>query len=148
MPERWTPVLRVVYLVFNEGYSASSGQSLTRLDLSGEAYDQDGSWSSGAAGARGDRLLALMLLQESRRPRVPRRKVSWSFGDQDRHSGTGIRCEGWHSWKGAHFAALRPYTLRRRLPRYAEAPHADAIDWDEIVGLAMSCASILRPWSS
>src|SRR5207248_1186458 len=37
LPERLDTVLRVIYLVFNEGYSASSGASLTRADLSGEA---------------------------------------------------------------------------------------------------------------
>jgi RNA polymerase sigma-70 factor (ECF subfamily) len=42
LPERLDSVLRVVYLVFNEGYSASSGQSLTRLDLSGEAIRSAG----------------------------------------------------------------------------------------------------------
>ena len=45
LPQRLSSVLRVIYLVFNEGYSASSGETLTRLDLSGRRSGSDGCWS-------------------------------------------------------------------------------------------------------
>ncbi|HEV2040316.1 MAG TPA: DUF6596 domain-containing protein, partial [Casimicrobiaceae bacterium] len=67
LPERLDTVLRVVYLVFNEGYSASSGQSLTRLDLSGEAIRLGRLLVELLPEPEAIGLLALMLLQESRR---------------------------------------------------------------------------------
>jgi len=65
--ERLDSVLRVVYLVFNEGYSASSGQSLTRIDLSGEAIRLGRLIVELLPEPEAMGLLALMLLQESRR---------------------------------------------------------------------------------
>jgi len=67
LPERLEAVLRVVYLVFNEGYSASSGASLTRHDLSGEAIRLGRLLVDLLAEPEAVGLLALMLLQESRR---------------------------------------------------------------------------------
>src|SRR5688572_22558374 len=67
LPERLDAVLRVVYLVFNEGYSASSGQSLTRADLSGEAIRLGRLLVELLPEPEVVGLLALMLLQESRR---------------------------------------------------------------------------------
>src|SRR5689334_4332897 len=67
LPERLDSVLRVVYLVFNEGYSASSGQSLTRVDLSGEAIRLGRLLVELLPEPEAIGLLALMLLQESRR---------------------------------------------------------------------------------
>ena len=60
-------MLRVVYLVFNEGYSASSGESLTRHDLSGEAIRLGRLLARLLAEPEATGLLALMLLHESRR---------------------------------------------------------------------------------
>src|SRR5258706_7343636 len=68
LAERLDSVLRVVYLVFNEGYSASSGQSLTRVDLSGEAIRLGRLLVELLPEPEAIGLLALMLLQESRRP--------------------------------------------------------------------------------
>jgi RNA polymerase sigma-70 factor (ECF subfamily) len=70
--ERLDSVLRVVYLVFNEGYSASSGQSLTRVDLSGEAIRLGRLIVELLPEPEAMGLLALMLLQESRRAHVAR----------------------------------------------------------------------------
>ena len=66
LPDRLDAVLRVVYLVFNEGYSASSGASLTRHDLSGEAIRLGRLLVELLAEREAVGLLALMLLQESR----------------------------------------------------------------------------------
>ena len=67
LAERLDSVLRVIYLVFNEGYSASSGQSLTRVDLSGEAIRLGRLLVELLPEPEAIGLLALMLLQESRR---------------------------------------------------------------------------------
>jgi RNA polymerase sigma-70 factor (ECF subfamily) len=72
LPDRLETVLRVVYLVFNEGYAASSGASLTRPDLSGEAIQLGRLLVGLLPEPEALGLLALMLLQESRRaPRHP-----------------------------------------------------------------------------
>src|SRR5207244_1725330 len=67
LPERLDSVLRVIYLVFNEGYVASSGPSLTRHDLSGEAIRLGRLLVELLAEPEAIALLALMLLHESRR---------------------------------------------------------------------------------
>jgi RNA polymerase sigma-70 factor (ECF subfamily) len=67
LPERLETVLQVIYLVFNEGYSASSGDSLTREDLSGEAIRLGRLLVELLPDAEVLGLLALMLLHESRR---------------------------------------------------------------------------------
>ena len=67
LPERLDAVLRVIYLVFNEGYAASSGASLTRHDLSAEAIRLGRLLVELLPEPEALGLLALMLLQESRR---------------------------------------------------------------------------------
>ncbi len=67
LPDRLDAVLQVVYLVFNEGYSASSGDSVTRSDLSGEAVRLGQLLAELLPEPEVMGLLALMLLQESRR---------------------------------------------------------------------------------
>src|SRR5688572_15008987 len=67
LPGRLDAVLRVLYLVFNEGYSASSGDSVTRADLSGEAIRVARLLVELLPEPEAMGLLALMLLQESRR---------------------------------------------------------------------------------
>jgi RNA polymerase sigma-70 factor (ECF subfamily) len=67
LPERLASALRVIYLVFNEGYSASSGESVTRLDLSAEAIRLGRLLVDLLPEPEAIGLLALMLLQESRR---------------------------------------------------------------------------------
>jgi len=63
LPERLDAVLRVIYLVFNEGYAASSGTSVTRRDLSGERF-ASGAAGRVTAGTEALGLLALMLLHD------------------------------------------------------------------------------------
>lgn len=85
LPARLEPVLHVIYLVFNEGYSASSGENLTRHDLSGEALRLGRLLIELLPDAEAIGLLALMLLHESRR--AARSSPSGElvlFGDQDR----------------------------------------------------------------
>jgi RNA polymerase sigma-70 factor, ECF subfamily len=67
LPERLESVLAVIYLVFNEGYSASSGDALTRADLSEEAIRLGRLLVNLMPNPEAMGLLALMLLQESRR---------------------------------------------------------------------------------
>jgi RNA polymerase sigma-70 factor (ECF subfamily) len=67
LPDRLDAVLQVIYLVFNEGYSASSGDSVTRSDLSGEAVRLGRLLAELLPEPEVMGLLALMLLQESRR---------------------------------------------------------------------------------
>ena len=67
LPERIDAVLRVIYLVFNEGYTASSGAELTRHDLSGEAIRLGRLLVDLLPAPEAQGLLALMVLHESRR---------------------------------------------------------------------------------
>src|SRR3954470_16279830 len=67
LPERLGAVLRVIYLVFNEGYAASAGESLTRHDLSAEAIRLGRLLVDLLPEPEAVGLLALMLLHESRR---------------------------------------------------------------------------------
>jgi RNA polymerase sigma-70 factor (ECF subfamily) len=67
LPERLGAVLQVIYLVFNEGYSAAAGAEVTRAELTGEAIRLGRSLSDLRPEPEVIGLLSLMLLQESRR---------------------------------------------------------------------------------
>jgi len=139
LPERLDSVLRVVYLVFNEGYSASSGESLTRVDLSSEAIRLGRLLVELLPEPEAIGLLALMLLQESRRAaRTSPAGELILLADQDRSL--------WNRDQIAEGAVLveralasrrfGPYTLQAAIAAvHAEAASADATDWSEIVGL-------------
>jgi RNA polymerase sigma-70 factor (ECF subfamily) len=132
-------VLRVIYLVFNEGYSASSGESLTRPDLSGEAIRLGRLLIQLLPQPEALGLLALMLLQESRRAaRTSPAGELILLADQDRSL--------WNQNQIAEGLALveqalssrrfGPYTLQAAIAAvHAEAPNATATDWAQIVGL-------------
>jgi RNA polymerase sigma-70 factor (ECF subfamily) len=139
LPERLDTVLHVIYLVFNEGYSASSGDSLTRADLSGEAIRLGRLLMELLPDPEAVGLLALMLLQESRR-----RARSTPDGDivlledQDRSLwDAGIIAEG----RGLVTRALAsgragPYTIQAAIAAaHASAPTPDATDWRRITAL-------------
>jgi RNA polymerase sigma-70 factor, ECF subfamily len=139
LPRRLDSVLQVIYLVFNEGYSASSGASLTRRDLSGEAIRLGRLLNELLTEPEVMGLLALMLLHESRRAaRTSAEGELVLLDDQDRAR--------WNRDQIAEGSALveralssrrfGPYTLQAAIAAvHAEAPNAVATDWTQIVGL-------------
>jgi RNA polymerase sigma-70 factor (ECF subfamily) len=139
LPERLDSVLRVIYLVFNEGYAASSGASLTRHDLSGEAIRVTRLLTDLLPEPEAMGLLALMLLHESRRAaRVSPSGDLILLEDQDRSlwnrkaiaEGTALVERALSSRR------IGPYTLQAAIAAlHAEAPNAGATDWAQIVGL-------------
>lgn len=138
LPERLDTVLHVVYLVFNEGYSASSGGSLTRPDLSGEAIRLGRLLKELQPEPEVLGLLALMLLQESRRAaRTSPAGDLVLLADQDRGRwNRAFITEG--SALVAQASASRrvgPYTLQAAIAAaHAQAPSTAATDWRRIVG--------------
>jgi RNA polymerase sigma-70 factor, ECF subfamily len=139
LPDRLDSVLRVVYLVFNEGYSASSGQSLTRLDLSGEAIRLGRLLVELLPEPEAIGLLALMLLHESRRAaRTSAAGELVLLDDQDRSLWNRDQIKEGVALVERALASRRfgPYTLQAAIAAvHAEAPSADATDWSQIVGL-------------
>ena len=139
LPQRLDSVLRVVYLVFNEGYSASSGQSVTRLDLSGEAIRLGRLLIELLPEPEAIGLLALMLLQESRRPaRASPTGELILLSDQDRALWNREQIAQGSALVERALASRRigPYSIQAAIAAvHANAVAADATDWDEIVGL-------------
>ena len=138
LPERLEGVLQVIYLVFNEGYSASSGRSLTRADLSDEAIRLGRLLLELLPEPEVQGLVALMLLHESRRlARTSPEGDLVLLEDQDRSLwDRGLIGEGQslarQSLRSRRFGA---YTLQAAIAAvHAEAPSARATDWGQIVG--------------
>lgn len=139
LPERLDSVLHVVYLVFNEGYYASSGEALTRHDLSQEAIRLGRLLVELLPEPEAIALLALMLLHESRRPtRTTPGGELVLLGEQDRSQwNQDYITEGAALVKRALSSRrVGPYALQAAIAAlHAEAPCADDTDWDEIVGI-------------
>ena len=139
LPDRLDAVLRVVYLVFNEGYSASSGASLTRHDLSSEAIRLGRLLLELLPEPEAVGLLALMLLQESRR--AARTSPSGDLvllEDQDRSLWNREYIKEGLALVQRALSSRRfgPYTLQAAIAAvHAEASSAAATDWTQIVGL-------------
>ena len=139
LPARLDSVLHVIYLVFNEGYLASSGTSLTRADLSGEAIRLARLLVELLPEPEAMGLLALMLLHEARRSsRTTHSGEMILLEDQDRSLWDRTEIdEGVGLVEGA-LASHRfgPYTLQAAIAAvHAEASSASATDWPQIVGL-------------
>ena len=139
LPDRLDAVLRVVYLVFNEGYSASSGASLTRHDLSSEAIRLGRLLLELLPEPEVIGLLALMLLQESRRAaRASRSGDIVLLEDQDRSLWNRDYIKEGLALVERALSSQRfgPYTLQAAIAAvHTEAPSAAATDWTQIVGL-------------
>jgi len=139
LPRRLDAVLHVVYLVFNEGYSASSGTSLTRHDLSAEAIRLGRLLVELLPEAEAVGLLALMLLQESRRAaRTTEDGELVLLSDQDRLLwNRELIAEGVALVERAlQSQRFGPYSLQAAIAAiHAEAPTAEATDWPQIVGI-------------
>jgi RNA polymerase sigma-70 factor (ECF subfamily) len=139
LPERLDAVLQVVYLMFTEGYAASSGASLTRPILTGEAVRLGRLLAELLPEAEVHGLLALMVLQESR---SGARTVSEGdlvlLQDQDRSLWRRDLIDEGLALVERALASRRfgPYTLQAAIAAvHAEAPSAAATDWNQIVGL-------------
>jgi len=139
LPDRLDAVLHVVYLVFNEGYSASSGASLTRHDLSGEAIRLGRLLRELLPEPEVMGLLALMLLHESRRAaRTSPAGELVLLGDQDRSLWSRDLITEGSALVQQALSSRRfgPYTLQAAIAAvHAEAASAAATDWAQIVGL-------------
>ncbi len=139
LPERLDSALAVVYLVFNEGYSASSGEAVTRPKLSEEAIRLGRLLLELLPEPEVAGLLALMLIQESRRAaRSSAEGDLILLEDQDRSL--------WNAEQIAEGKALveralgsgrfGSYTIQAAIAAvHAEAPTASATDWPQIVAL-------------
>ncbi len=139
LPERIEAVLRVVYLVFNEGYSASSGTSLTRADLSSEAIRLARLLVQLLPDAEVMGLLALMLLHESRRQARTSASGDLVLLEQQDRSlwDRGLIREGLALVERALSSKrIGPYTLQAAIAAiHAEAPSTRETNWAQIVAL-------------
>ena len=139
LAERLDGVLHVIYLVFNEGYAASSGRTLTRTDLSSEAIRLGRLLAELMPDAEALGLLALMLLHEARREaRVSTAGDLVLLADQDRSLwNTEMTNEG-RTLVTRALASRRFgfYTLQAAIAAvHADATSPDNTDWPQIVEL-------------
>ena len=139
LTERFDAVLAVLYLIFNEGYAASSGDALTRADLCAEAIRLGRLLVELMPEPEAEGLLGMMLLHDSRRAaRASAHGALLVLDEQDRSlwNADEIR-EGIslteHALRSGRFG---PYTLQAAIAAvHAEAAHADQTDWRQIAGL-------------
>jgi RNA polymerase sigma-70 factor (ECF subfamily) len=139
LPERLEAVLRVIYLVFNEGYFASSGEHLTRSDLSAEAIRLGRLLLDLLPEPEVAGLLGLMLLVESRRPaRLSPDGEPVMLDQQDRslwhrpliEEGEALVEQALRSGRGGAYSVQAAIAAV-----HAEARRAEDTDWPQIIGL-------------
>ncbi|MEX1138299.1 MAG: RNA polymerase sigma factor [Bacteroidota bacterium] len=139
LPGRLDAVLQVIYLVFNEGYSATAGQSLTRSDISEEAIRLGRLLMQLLPEPEVLGLLGLTLLQESRRKaRTSADGNLILLEDQDRSLWDNERIREGVSLVERALATRRfgPYTIQAAIAAvHAEAKTPDETDWTQIVAL-------------
>lgn len=139
LPARLDSVLQVIYLIFNEGYAATDGPSLTRADLSAEAIRLGRLVVDLMAEPEAIGLLALMLLHEARRAaRLDAAGDIILLDDQDRSLWNGRLIAQAQALIDQALASRRagPYLLQAAIAAlHAEAPSFDDTDWTQIVAL-------------
>lgn len=139
LPDRLDTVLQTIYLVFNEGYAASSGSSLTRADLAGEAIRLGRLVMELLPDSEVIGLLALMLLQESRRTaRTSSTGDLILLEDQDRSLWNRAQISEGRALVQQSLSSRRfgSYTLQAAIAAvHSEAAIAATTDWVQIVGL-------------
>ncbi|HWX18608.1 MAG TPA: RNA polymerase sigma factor [Candidatus Binatia bacterium] len=139
LPERLDTVLQIIYLVFNEGYSASSGASLTRAELSAEAIRLGRLLNELLPEPEVMGLLALMVLQESRRSaRTSRTGELILLENQDRSLWNQEQIKEGVALMERALLSRRfgPYTLQAAIAAvHSQAKRAAATDWPQIVAL-------------
>ncbi|SDK66097.1 RNA polymerase sigma factor [Microbulbifer yueqingensis] len=139
LPERLESVLQVIYLIFNEGYSASTGDALIRHDLAAEAIRLARLLCGLLPEPEAEGLLALLLLQDSRRAaRVTPDGDLVLLEEQDRALWDRQQIGEGSNLVLRALASRRfgPYTLQAAIAAvHAEADSVEATDWPQIVGL-------------
>ena len=139
MPDRLDGVLTVIYLVFNEGYSASSGDAVTRPDLSAEAIRLGRLLVELLPDSEVVALLALMLLQESRhRARTTAAGQIILLEHQDRTLWNRDQIAEGLELVEQSLSSRRvgPYALQAAIAAvHAQAKTAQETDWTQIVAL-------------
>jgi len=140
LPDRVGTVLAVIYLIFNEGYAASQGDDLVRVDLADEAIRLGSMlWELMPDEPEVGGLLALMTLHHSRRAaRLDERGRVVLLGDQDRSKWDRDAIERGHAWleESLRRGRLGPYQVQAAISAvHSAASSVEDTDWNEIVRL-------------